>query len=210
MLTGISSPDSINLLEKYLERSGDIQSVVLLLSCSPGSFQVLDERIDEWIQMYRTLLDRWQLYHVRARFDISRRKVIDQNKLQIETPPQVSVKCNFCNQLIVSNSSKKITLGGSQLSLSTTRDATTSSTKSRYTSCPTCRKPLPKCSLCLLNMGTPFESQTFNFTKSEIKDGGFDIWWTFCTLCGHARHALDWFENQKLCPVSDCNCSCNR
>lgn len=30
-----------------------------------------------------------------------------------------------------------------------------SPTKSKVTSCPGCRKPLPRCALCLMNMGTP-------------------------------------------------------
>jgi hypothetical protein len=38
---------------------------------------------------YREILDRWQLWHQRARFDMGRIDPI---------PPQIYVRCNYCNQ----------------------------------------------------------------------------------------------------------------
>ena len=42
-----------------------------------------------WYFRYRELLDRWQLWHQRARFDMGRIDPI---------PPQIYVRCNYCNQ----------------------------------------------------------------------------------------------------------------
>jgi hypothetical protein len=48
---------------------------------------------------YRSLLDRWQYYHIRARFDIDRGR---RQRIQGDTSgipaPQVYVRCGFCNQ----------------------------------------------------------------------------------------------------------------
>lgn len=64
---------------------------------------------------------------------------------------QVFVSCNFCGKSISYSSSPMPHQGRgfSQYGVSG------SPTKSKVTSCPGCRKPLPRCALCLMNMGTP-------------------------------------------------------
>lgn len=45
---------------------------------------------------YRNLLDRWQLWHARANFDIERgQRMSNSNEI---VPPQVYVRCTFCSQ----------------------------------------------------------------------------------------------------------------
>lgn len=65
--------------------------------------------------------------------------------------PQVFVSCNFCGKSISYSCSAMPHQGRgfSQYGVSG------SPTKSKVTSCPGCRKPLPRCALCLMNMGTP-------------------------------------------------------
>lgn len=62
-----------------------------------------------FVGRYRSLLDRWQHYHVRARFDISRQRHIasfagrtphPSTPYNANVPPQIYVRCNFCNQAI--------------------------------------------------------------------------------------------------------------
>lgn len=64
---------------------------------------------------------------------------------------QVFVSCNFCG--------KSISYSGSALPHQgrgfSQYGVSGSPTKSKVTSCPGCRKPLPRCALCLMNMGTP-------------------------------------------------------
>lgn len=64
---------------------------------------------------------------------------------------QVFVSCNFCGKSISYSCSPMPHQGRgfSQYGVSG------SPTKSKVTSCPGCRKPLPRCALCLMNMGTP-------------------------------------------------------
>lgn len=64
---------------------------------------------------------------------------------------QVFVSCNFCGKSISYSCSVMPHQGRgfSQYGVSG------SPTKSKVTSCPGCRKPLPRCALCLMNMGTP-------------------------------------------------------
>lgn len=40
-------------------------------------------------------MDRWQLWHARAKFDIQRGKRMNASEI---APPQVYVRCNFCAQ----------------------------------------------------------------------------------------------------------------
>lgn len=70
------------------------------------------------------------------------------------TPVQVFVSCNFCGKSISFSCSAMPHQGRgfSQYGVSG------SPTKSKVTSCPGCRKPLPRCALCLMNMGTPVSS----------------------------------------------------
>ena len=83
-------------------------------------------------------------------------------------------------------------------------------------SCPNCRKPLPRCSLCLQHMGTASERpiggirapHTQNSTEENSSDFGtsegssktlssFSTWFTWCHTCrhgGHANHIIQWFR----------------
>ncbi|TPX54696.1 hypothetical protein PhCBS80983_g05836 [Powellomyces hirtus] len=108
LLTGYT-PTGVDLLQHYIDQTGDIQTATLLMSSgTTGRFQ--DSRVDEWAETYRSLLDRWQLYHVRARFDIGRQRFLagfaaniphPSTTYNANVPPQIYVRCNFCNQAVV-------------------------------------------------------------------------------------------------------------
>lgn len=100
--------------------------------------------------------------------------------------------------------------------------------RTKAIACPSCRKPLPRCSICLLHMGQPLDvpsssksnyldavANTVGVMKSLDEDedevSGFDLWFSWCQACrhgGHAIHLLHWFRKHKVCPVSDCSCQC--
>lgn len=48
-----------------------------------------------YLYSYRLLMDRWQMWHARAKFDIQRGKRMNSSEI---APPQVYVRCNFCAQ----------------------------------------------------------------------------------------------------------------
>jgi len=48
------------------------------------------------------LLDQWQMFHTRAKFDIARGKhmISSTSSAADMVPPQVYVRCNYCSQSI--------------------------------------------------------------------------------------------------------------
>ena len=103
ILTGLTEL-GLDLLTNYVNRTGDIQTASLASSVTvPRYFK--DQRVEEWVDCYRDLLDRWQLYYTRARFDIARGRCMQlSNTPGVSaadmTPTQIYVRCNFCNESI--------------------------------------------------------------------------------------------------------------
>ncbi|RXM29190.1 WD repeat-containing protein mio [Acipenser ruthenus] len=209
LLTGLTK-DGVDLMESYVDRTGDVQTASFcMLKGSPGEV-VKDSRVQCWIENYRNLLDAWRFWHKRAEFDIHRSKLDPSSK----PLAQVFVSCNFCGKSISYSCSAMPHQGRgfSQYGVSG------SPTKSKVTSCPGCRKPLPRCALCLMNMGTPVSSCPGTGKSDEKVDLSKDKklaqlnnWFTWCHNCrhgGHTGHMLSWFRDHTECPVSACTCKC--
>ncbi|KAJ3597439.1 hypothetical protein NHX12_000964 [Muraenolepis orangiensis] len=209
LLTGLTR-DGVDLMESYVDRTGDVQTASFcMLKGSPGDV-VKDPRVQCWIENYRHLLDAWRFWHKRAEFDIHRGKLDPSSK----PLAQVFVSCNFCGKSI-SYSCSSVPHQGRGFSQ---YGVSGSPTKSKVTSCPGCRKPLPRCALCLMNMGTPVsncpgsgKSDDKGDLTRENKLAQFNNWFTWCHNCrhgGHAGHMLSWFRDHTECPVSACTCKC--
>ncbi|KAM8967903.1 GATOR2 complex protein MIOS [Pelodytes ibericus] len=209
LLTGLTK-DGVDLMESYVDRTGDVQTASYCMLQGSPSDVLKDERVQYWIENYRNLLDAWRFWHKRAEFDIHRSKLDPSSK----PLAQVFVSCNFCGKSISYScaSAPHQGRGFGQYGVSG------SPTKSKFTSCPGCRKPLPRCALCLINMGNPVSSSQ-GLSKSdekvdlskEKKVAQFNNWFTWCHNCrhgGHAGHMLSWFRDHTECPVSACSCKC--
>ncbi|ELR22091.1 uncharacterized protein ACA1_158870 [Acanthamoeba castellanii str. Neff] len=207
MLTGLS-PQGVDLLENYLNRTGDVQTACLVMAhVVPRVFR--DQRVEHWMDCYRNLLDMWQLWHERALLDVARIATVSEPK----PPGQVFARCNFCSQSLSMNMlSAKMGRGRGMAP-----QPKASSGKQKVSSCPSCGKPLPLCSICLLPLGcsTPVFSGSRNPSEKQLywAEGGskFEDWYTWCQTCrhgGHAAHLMDWFAHHVECPVTDCNCRC--
>lgn len=64
----------------------------------------------------------------------------------------------------------------------------------QLSSCPNCRKPLPRCAICLMHMGTT-QGGIGSGDNNKIMD--FSNWFTWCQSCrhgGHVAHMTHWFE----------------
>ncbi|TPX62747.1 hypothetical protein SpCBS45565_g06969 [Spizellomyces sp. 'palustris'] len=204
-LTGLT-PAGVDLMEHYLNKTGDVQTASLLLSMvAPGRF--LDSRVDDWAETYRTLLDRWQLYRVRAGFDIARQRHLAGDGFVARTPhpstpynanvpPQIYVRCNFCNQPVanglfaspvkrstgtgMSSAAPMPVMPGNNPHIPSAAGnplgtLMIGSSKQKVTSCPNCRKPLPRCALCLLHLGTAAENlQYFSRRDKPLPSSGTD------------------------------------
>ncbi|KAJ8676074.1 hypothetical protein QAD02_011860 [Eretmocerus hayati] len=203
LLTG-ASLEGIQLLNRYLEITGDVQSCSLI-SIRALSVKLLQEnQVQIWIESYRNLLDAWKMWNQRAHFDIAMRTSVSGKSAQ-----QMYISCNFCGKSISASmqglSRARGPFGG--------RIGSTSN-KPKMSACPSCRKPLPRCAICLMHMGTVSGLQITSAPSRNEDDGKlteFSNWFTWCQTCrhgGHANHITHWFQHHSECPVTSCTCRC--
>lgn len=187
LLTGINN-DSLDLLQTYVDRTGDVQTAALV-----GSFKASlsnDPRIMHWISEYENLLRVWGLHVARCRFSLARTKIAQHGRKLKPPPRQVSIRCNHCNTIVSSSSRASETKARGEVSH--TGNGYSSTACRKTTICANCRKPLPRCILCLLPVGG----------ESLLN---------FCLNCNHSlhrSHADQWFASHKQCPAPNCQCEC--
>nr|XP_058964529.1 GATOR complex protein MIOS-like [Pocillopora verrucosa] len=212
LLTGISM-DGINLIEKYVNKTTDVQtaSLVFVNCVTHISSEVFkDPRVLSWIENYRSLLDMWRLWHQRSLFDIH----FNLKDPTQRPPQQVFVSCNFCGNSILTN---MLSTSSRPRKLA---QYCNPSNRTKIMACPGCRKPLPRCALCLVHMGTSssLSQKPANQGDSSAEKPAnartvnpFHNWFTWCQSCrhgGHSNHIVEWFKEHIECPVTGCGCHC--
>ena len=70
MVSGLGE-EGFAILQSYVDRTGDVQTAALA-AAFVHPVHCNDSRAERWITTYRKLLDHWQLYTARVRFDIAR------------------------------------------------------------------------------------------------------------------------------------------
>lgn len=192
LVTG-ATLDGIQLLQSFVDRTDDVQTAALIgAKIMPPDLQT-DNRIQSWILSLRNLLNIWQMWEKRAAFDIS---IQTSMKTSPKSPKSVYLLCSFCGKSVSATLQEDARL----------RNQTQGN---KLSSCPNCRKPLPRCSLCLLHMGTTTTSGFYN--PVGIKSKPFQKWFSWCQTCrhgGHTEHLSEWFKTHTECPVTCCNCKC--
>lgn len=110
IVTGLTKA-GMNVLQTYVDRSGDIQTAAVMASfVCPSKFT--DPRVDRWLDAYRDLLDGFQLFHHRVDFDVSRGQIVQEFAEDGYTPPldwaprQILIRCNYCNKTISDDGSE--------------------------------------------------------------------------------------------------------
>jgi len=236
-LTGLGGRLSIRLLQSYLDRTGDIQTIALICTrVMPEDWVYDKETCSEWLQSYRDLLNDFQMWHSRSRFDVGRatylrtlqkrsnqedpvssqqsRSRTSKESASNYIPPQLYARCNYCNlPLNLETHRRGDGAGNSWLSRQ----------KPVLNCCPHCRKPLPRCAICLLPLSCPNpylelkRERSESITNRESDNSGLSSlippaeWWAWCIRCkhgGHSHHLRGWFSKHKVCPVSGCDCMC--
>jgi hypothetical protein len=243
VITGVEKI-GIKILQSYVDRYADVQTAALVVSrvVLPPDWTLERRVCVEWVDSYRGLLNNWQMWQSRAMFDVDRAEVLRAVKAKVigagyqrrmaanprsrqsprppdpdimpSIPAQLEVRCNYCS---------------SPLSLKRNEGLTNqwlSKMQPLLNCCPQCRKPLPRCSICLLSLGglNPYMELTRQGSRgiagknlpstddlSSLSSMSFAEWYTWCMRCrhgGHAHHMLGWFSNQNTCPVSGCDCEC--
>lgn len=191
LLTG-TTPDGVKLLQRYLDLTGDVQSVSLLAVRAFSCENQLDSSMQNWIESYQLLLDSTRLWNQRAHFDIALNTSTEGKKVA----QQIFISCNFCQ--------KSISSFIQGLSRSRTAVQRPANIKTKMSSCPNCRKPLPRCAICLVHIGTP--SRLIGNKTADLAS-----WFTWCQTCrhgGHTDHIQNWFAAHSECPVTGCTCRC--
>ena len=211
-ITGLSKP-GIKIIQSFVDHSTDVQTAALVVSrvILPTDWAAERKICVEWVESYRRLLNVWQMWQSRALFDVDRadllrrvkarnggagyqRRIPNPRIRQSPRPPdpdilpripaQLEARCNYCN---------------SPLSLKRQEGVTNqwlSKMQPLLNCCPQCRKPLPRCSVCLLSMGSlnPYMELTRarqgprgignNVSSpddlSSLSSMNFSEWYTWC------------------------------
>lgn len=205
LLTGLTS-DGIDLLENFITKTSDIQTAILIILTSKVNESFKDPRVINWIENYRDLLDRWRLWHERAQFD----SLVQNTDGSKKIPQQISVTCTYCNKPVSYN----VISSGGVRGPRYLHGVGTSNRQNKAMSCPGCRQPLPRCSICLINMGSLSSHAPRSGSKPKLDTiiNSFQNWFTWCQNCrhgGHAQHLMEWFAEHVECPVTGCTCCCN-
>jgi hypothetical protein len=253
-ITGLEK-HGVLILQSYVDRYSDVQTAALVTSrvIFPSDWAIEKSISLEWLDCYRSLLNIWQMWQSRAMFDVDRaehlRKFKSKHPCTAPTstagkkaiasyqgrrlppagrksgpiqadpdvhalvPCQLDARCNYCS---------------SPLGLKSQDTHATqwlSKMKPVLSCCPQCRKPLPRCAICMLSLGAlnPYMELTKDRSRN-VRGGGtspgdlstlanlpFAEWFTWCMRCkhgGHTHHLVGWFANHEACPVSGCDCQC--
>ncbi|KAH9520253.1 hypothetical protein Btru_060372 [Bulinus truncatus] len=200
LLTGLSHNKGIELLANFVDRTADVQTAAIAVIFSKSSNLMGDTRVIEWIEIYRDMLDRWRFWLQRAQFDHVRQSV-----MQDRVAPQVLVACSFCGKSVSPNLSVMSRLSVKIQNVFSRGPAI----RPKITCCPSCRKALPRCAVCLAHMGTSSAIGLESGSKAKLVP--FQEWFSWCMTCrhgGHAGHMREWFREHSECPVTGCVCKC--
>jgi hypothetical protein len=241
VITGLTR-EGIKIIQAFVDRYADVQTAALVVSrvLLPSEWTSERKICMEWVEAYRGLLNTWQMWQSRAMFDVDRAEVLRrikargtdntsrrlQNRRQGARPPdpdvlasipaQLDARCNYCSSPLGLRRHE----GNANQWLSKMKPV--------LSCCPQCRKPLPRCAICLLSMGAlnPYMELTRERSRPGLRGSGtltspddlfslanlpFAEWFTWCMRCkhgGHAHHLVGWFANHESCPVSGCECQC--
>ncbi|KAL3809188.1 hypothetical protein ACHAXA_000707, partial [Cyclostephanos tholiformis] len=246
LITGLDRR-GIALLQSYVDLYSDVQTAALI-SCRvvlPMEWASERKMCLEWLESYRLFLNGLQMWNSRASFDVGRFEHLRRLKVaqsrhsisfkkqqqkdisQANFPPNLWARCNYCSaSLPLSKLRRQEGIANSWLSRQ----------KPVLTCCPQCKKPLPRCSICLLSLGclNPYmelQRERNQYPRSGtpmLGSGGggsiqgmedlsglasipFATWFAWCMRCkhgGHAHHLCAWFEKHATCAVSGCDCNC--
>ena len=103
-ITGLTGAGGLDLLQAYIDSSGDVQTAALLAALPPVLAR--DARAARWMGAYRDMLDGWRLFHQRCQLDIERGKIFAEAVEAAEiapfewAPKQILIRCHYCNKPI--------------------------------------------------------------------------------------------------------------
>ncbi|KIL59700.1 hypothetical protein M378DRAFT_996956 [Amanita muscaria Koide BX008] len=221
MLTGLRCRAGIDVLQAYVDRTGDVQSAAILSALtwplyyaqqqspmltssstsSSGrqnylgytSGRVLDARPEKWLEAYRDLLDGFKLFHCRVGFDIERGQVMNA---AIQNGEVVMGHGGGNGEVgagewVPGQIMIRCRYCGKTVN-GPGSGVSAQSPLGKPTLCPHCNRPLPRCSICLMTLGVVYDAGKDPDSGQLAKDDGIVICQT-CRHGGHATHVMEWF-----------------
>lgn len=210
ILTGLAE-QSMDLFQTYITRFNDIQTVVLAASLANPRY-VEDERYEYWKDIYFAQMQSWRAFMERTRFTVQHnRKAVGRDGQRLMKPPprQVTLRCNHC-QGSLARQDRSVRQGKNGAPGMPISSVTNTPSINSGTVCLKCGRPMPRCSICMLWLGTPDPLRPAGAAVLE-KEDPLARFVNFCMSCNHgshAHHARDWFAKHQMCPVPDCACLC--
>jgi len=165
----------LSQVQKNLDVSADIQTVALI-SCY---VDVLFGGKSKWpcaryVQLYGDLLNRWQLWSLRCKFDHERRTLkseyqkkksergdrVDRDRYKRPSvSPMIYARCQYCSEPLCTNpfgqSKKPAKRNNLLMKINFGGGNTRSGNVPKSGACPKCKRNLPRCSICLRRYDSP-------------------------------------------------------
>jgi WD repeat-containing protein mio len=104
IITGLT-PMGMDILQSYVDRTGDVQTAAILSSFMSSS-GLVGPRAKRWLDAYRNLLDGLRLFHHRVNFDVERGRLLQEDRGQegwggsesANVQRQILIRCSYCNK----------------------------------------------------------------------------------------------------------------
>ncbi|KAF2455962.1 hypothetical protein BDY21DRAFT_380496 [Lineolata rhizophorae] len=241
VLTGLAEPAAMTLFEKYIAKFNDLQTAVLAMGVTVPRY-IDEPRWEAWRDTYFHQMQAWQAFVERTRLVCQhnqRAASRDGVPLVRPYPRQVALRCAHCQLSLAlrddgsygalplgklggigadddgSGSVGNIaTNGGQQPAQQTSgrRPRGSGPAAAAGVVCPRCGRPLPRCGICMLWLGSPDPARPGGAAALQrAQEDPMARFITFCMSCRHgfhAHHAREWFARHAMCAVPDCQCMC--
>ena len=191
IISGLTA-DTPLLLQKFYEKTGDIQTVGIL-SIFTQQFTKSDI-LDQFVQTYKSHLTRFEMFNTKCQFEIEESRILSRKQDRGK-----GMRCYYCGNSVAN-------CDVSANSSMTKRIDSQSHDQAVLNHCPSCPGALPRCCVCLASLKA-INPYFINKSGKEISVGLF-IWCEKCHHGGHNSHILEWFNESLACPVYGCGCHC--
>lgn len=222
VLTGLTDK-AMDLFEHFVRKYNDIQTPVLVMAHTMPLY-LRDDRFDAWTETYFMQMQAWRAFTQRTRFTVlhNRMSVVRDGRQLIKPPDrQVSLRCLHCQQSLAYRPQKTVPDEAPGETATITEPLPRPSNAPSVnagTVCPRCKRPLPRCGICMLWLGSPDPARPGGAaalaekgngkTKEAIALDKMIVWCMNCNHGFHGGHAREWFARHRLCAVPDCGCVC--
>ncbi|KAF8624642.1 hypothetical protein AX15_005795 [Amanita polypyramis BW_CC] len=218
MLTGLRCRAGMDIIQAYVDRTGDVQSAAMLsalvwpsyyaqqqsptlnaLSARPGYFgytpgRLLDMRPEKWVETYRDTLDGFKLFHCRAYFDIERGQIMNDaiHNGEIVMGHGGGSGEVGAGEWVPGQIVVRCRYCGKTVS-GPGVGAGVQSPTGKSTLCPHCNRQLPRCSICLMTLGVIYDAEKYAEAVHSSRDEDAIVICQTCRHGGHATHITEWF-----------------